>query len=82
MLSSVTETKNAPYLDQEAKNKKNKGTLLSATLKVGENRVPLFFAILAFGPRYGHFCNYKRYIFPVGSYQFEADTKYGRNSRN
>ena len=43
MLNSVTETKNAPYLDQEAKNQKNKGTLLSATLKVGENKVPLFF---------------------------------------
>ena len=42
MLNSVTETKTAPYLDQEAKNQK-KGTLLSATLKVGENKVPLFF---------------------------------------
>ena len=70
------------YLGLGAKNQKSKGTFFSSTFNVGENKVPLFFAILAFGPRYGHFCNYKRYIFPVGSYQFEADTKYGRNSRN
>ena len=34
---------------------KNKDTLLSKTLKVGENKLPLFFCLVALFPRYGHF---------------------------
>ena len=33
---------------------KNKGTLFYQTLKVEENKVPLFFSILAGGLRYSH----------------------------
>ena len=44
-----------PYLSPGALIQKNKGTLLSQTLKVEEKKVPLFFKILAPGPRYGRF---------------------------
>ena len=39
----------------EAKNEKNKGTLFSSTLKVGENKVVLLFSFLASKRRYGIF---------------------------
>ena len=38
-----------------ANNIKNKGTLLSRTLKVGENNVPSEFSFLSHWPRYGRF---------------------------
>ena len=51
-----SKAQNCQYLVLEAKNaKKNKGTLFSQTLKVGENEVPLFLLILAYFPRYDHF---------------------------
>ena len=43
------------YLSPEAPNPKNKGTFFSLTLKVGENKVSLFFGFGASGLRYGHF---------------------------
>ena len=36
-----------PYLGSESIKSKNKVTLLSLTLKVGENKVPLFFLLVA-----------------------------------
>ena len=44
-----------PYLGLESIKCKNKVTLLSQTLKVGEKKVPLFFCFAASFPRYGHF---------------------------
>ena len=44
-----------PYLSQMALNLKNKGTLLSRTLKVGEKNVPSEFRFMAYWPRYGRF---------------------------
>ena len=46
------------YLGPWAMNKKTKDTLLSQTLKVEENKVPLVFSILALGLRYSHFLNF------------------------
>ena len=43
------------YLSSGVKVTKNKGTSLSQTLKVGENKVPLFFCFVARFPRYGQF---------------------------
>ena len=43
------------YLSQLAENQKNKGTLLSQTLKVVEKKVPSEFRCLANWPRYGRF---------------------------
>ena len=36
-----------PYLSRMADNQKNKGTLLSQTLKVGEKKVPIFTNLFA-----------------------------------
>ena len=44
-----------PYLSSEVKNKKNKGTFFSSTLKVGENKLVLDFLFKAYELRYGHF---------------------------
>ena len=44
-----------PYLSQTADNQKNKGTLLSRTLKVGEEKVPSEFRFVAYWPRIGRF---------------------------
>ena len=44
-----------PYLSPEVKNEKNKGTLFSTLLKVGENKVVLDFSFNAYGLRYGDF---------------------------
>ena len=44
-----------PYLNQLANNQKNKGTLLSRTLKVGENNVPSELRFVAYWLRYGCF---------------------------
>ena len=43
------------YLSSRAINQKNKGTLLSPTLKVGESKVPLFFSYLALELRHSVF---------------------------
>ena len=67
---------------------KNKGTLFSPTLKVEENKVPLFFWLEAWQPRYGHFVDltpippkaaiFKRtqllYLSNFTSYQENKDT--------
>ena len=37
-----------PYLGQKAKNEENKNTFFSSTLKVWENKVPLFLVFLAY----------------------------------
>ena len=42
-----------PYLNQLADNQKNKGTLLSRTLKVGEEKVLSEFRFVACWPRIG-----------------------------
>ena len=49
----------------EPKFKKTKGTLISQTLKVEENKVPLVFSILALGLRYSHFLNFLMAPFDV-----------------
>ena len=46
---------NRPYLTQFGLNWKNKGTLLSSTLKVWEIKVLLFFHFKLKQTRYGHF---------------------------
>ena len=56
------------YLSSGVKVTKNKGTSLSQTLKVGENKEPLIFAIAAYGPRYGHLLHFKRCISSVNSF--------------
>ena len=43
-----------PYLGSGAKNDKSKTTFPSQTLKVGENKVPLFQCLMAPIRRYGH----------------------------
>ena len=48
------------YLSHWASNQKNKGTLLSWTLKVEESKVPLFFWVEAPKLRYGHFLIFTR----------------------
>ena len=44
-----------PYLSQTADNQKNEGTLLSPTLKAGENNVPSELRFVAYWLRYGCF---------------------------
>ena len=44
-----------PYLFQTALNQKSKGTLLSSTFKVQENKVPLFFRLETVLKSYGLF---------------------------
>ena len=41
------------YWDADAS--KNKDTVLSQTLEIGEKKVSLFFCLVALFPRYGHF---------------------------
>ena len=48
----LVKSTNRQYLGLEAKNEENEGTLLSKTLKVGENKVVLLFSFLASWPRY------------------------------
>ena len=48
-----------PYLGSEAINQKNKGTLLSSTLKVEGSKVALDYWFLASRSRYGHFLTWK-----------------------
>ena len=43
--SKKSKTQNAHILIKAVQNQKNKGTLLSSTLKVQENKVPLFFRL-------------------------------------
>ena len=55
-----------------ADNKKNKGTLLSPTLKVGEDNVPSELRVVAYWLRYGRFQifavqNQKTYLFEFHS---------------
>ena len=85
---SSANTKKCPYLGRLATYKKNKGTLFSPTLKVEENKVPLFFWLEAWQPRYGHFVDltpippkaaiFKRtqllYLSNLTSYQENKDT--------
>ena len=47
--------KNGHISENMPKNEKNKGTLFSQMLKVGEHTVPLFLRNLANFPRYDHF---------------------------
>ena len=44
-----------PYLFKTALNQKSKGTLLSSTFKVQENKVPLFCQLEAVSKSYDHF---------------------------
>ena len=55
-----------PYLSQMAENQRNKGTLISWTLKVGEDKVPSEFRFLAKWLRYRRFQNL--YFFPRNGY--------------
>ena len=48
----LVKSTNRQYLGLGAKNKENEGTLLSETLKVGENKLVLLFSFLASRPRY------------------------------
>ena len=51
-ICKLEKSTNCQYLGLEAKNEKSKTTLFSQTFEVPENKVPLFFAILASRPRY------------------------------
>ena len=62
---AILEYRRILYLSLWAKNEKTKGTLLSQTLKVEENKVPLVFLIFSQGPRYGHFVNLQVFPFDV-----------------
>ena len=63
MLNSVTETKNAPYLDQDAKIKKIRVLCFQQLSKLEKIRCLYFFAILAFGRDMGTFAIIKGTLF-------------------
>ena len=54
-IPSEIDIRKRPYLSQMANNQKNKGTLLSRALKVGEKKVLSEFRFVAYWPRYGRF---------------------------
>ena len=54
-LYKQLKTRKRPYLSPWVSNGKNKTTLFSSTLKVGENKVVLFFGFRAQEPSYGRF---------------------------
>ena len=88
MEHSVPFSGKRPYLNQLADNQKNKGTLLSRTLKVGENKVPSEFRFVAYWLRYGRFKifaiqNKKTVLAPilVGILKLRPKTEFKKNHK-
>ena len=54
MLASFLLNEKVAISQPKARKKKKKGILLASTLKVGREKVPIFFCFLALGLRYCH----------------------------